>query len=118
MSVTYKSKKDTWLIMVIYGVVWASLVGCATLVLSGSPSDLFVAAFMFIGGVILPIWLVRSTFYVLDDQQLAVRSGPFRWSIPVTKIKSARRTRSMLSGPALSLDRRFVMVDLAFSAWY
>ena len=104
-SVTYNSKKDTWLIMVIYGVVWASLAGCATLVLSGSPIDLFIAASMFIGGVILPIWLVRSTFYVLDDQQLAVRSGPFRWSIPISKIKSVRRTRSMLSGPALSLDR-------------
>ena len=105
MSVTYKSKKDTWLIMVICGVVLASLAGCVTLVLSGSPIDLLIAASMFIGGVILPIWLVRTTYYVLDDQRLAVRSGPFRWSIPIAEIKSVRRTRSMLSGPALSLDR-------------
>lgn len=104
-TVTYKSKKDGWLIMVIYGVVLASLAGSMTLVLSRTVMNLFTAAVMFVLGVILPMWLVRTTYYVLDDRQLAVKCGPFNWSIPLAKIRSVKRTRSMLSGPALSLDR-------------
>ena len=65
--------------------------------------DLFVVATLFALGVVLPIWILRTTFYVLDDEQLCVRSGPLGWSIPLTKIRSVKRTCSMLSGPALSL---------------
>lgn len=104
-SVTYKSKKDTWLIMVIYVAVCGALAACATLAFSGFPGNLVSAAFLFGIGVVLPLWLIRATFYVLDDQRLAIRCGPFRWSIPLAKIRSVKRTRSMLSGPALSLDR-------------
>lgn len=104
-SVPYKSKKDTWLIMVMYATVCGALAGCVTLASSGLPGDLVSAALLFAVGVVLPLWLMRATFYVLDDQRLAIRCGPFRWSIPLAKIRSVKRTRSMLSGPALSLDR-------------
>lgn len=104
-SVTYKSKKDTWLVMLMYGTVCAALAGCVMLVTSEAPTDLFVVAVVLVAGVILPLWILRSTFYVLDDQRLAVRCGPFRWSIPLARIRSVKRSRSMLSGPALSLDR-------------
>ena len=104
-SVTYKSKKDTWLMMVMYGAVCAALAGSVTLALSGLPGDLVSAVFLFVVGVVLPIWLMRATFYLLDDQRLAIRCGPIRWSIQLARIRSVKRTRSMLSGPALSLDR-------------
>ena len=104
-TITYNSKKDTWLMIVMYGAATAALAGCVTLASSGLPGDLVSAAFLFIVGVVLPLWLIRATFYVLDDQRLAIRCGPFRWSIPLAKIRSVKRTRSMLSGPALSLDR-------------
>lgn len=104
-SVTYKSKKDTWLIMLIYVAVCGALAGCVTLAFSGLRGDLLSAAFLFVIGVVFPLWLMRATFYVLDDRRLAIRCGPFRWSIPLAKIKSVKRSRSMLSSPALSLDR-------------
>ena len=104
-SVTYKSKKDTWLIMVIYAAVCGALAGCVTLAFSGLPRDLVSAAFLFVIGVVFPLWLMRATFYLLDDRRLTIRCGPFRWSIPLAKIKSVKRSRSLLSSPALSLDR-------------
>ena len=109
VSVTYKSKKDTWLIMVIYGGVWASLAECVTLAISGCPW-IFVTT-LFALGVVLPVWILQTTFYVLDDEQLCVRSGPFGRSIPLTKIQSVKRTCSMLSSPALSLDRVQIRYD-------
>ena len=110
-SVTYKSKKDTWLMMVIYGSVLAALAASVTLVVSGSPADLLIAVSLFAAGVIFPIWLVRTTYYVLDDQQLIVRSGPFRWSILLARIDSVKRSRNILSSPALSLDRVQIRYD-------
>lgn len=56
-------------------------------------------------GVGLPLWLFRSTAYVVDDTTLRIRSGPFRWSVPLAEIREVRPSRSPLSSPALSLDR-------------
>lgn len=91
--------------MLLYAAVCGAIAGSVTLALSGLPGDLVSAAFLFVVGVVVPLWLIRATYYVLDGQRLAIRCGPFRWSIPLEKIQSVKRTRSMLSGPALSLDR-------------
>jgi hypothetical protein len=56
-------------------------------------------------GVLLPAWLLLGTDYVLDQEHLKIRCGPFRWSIPVREIRHVEPTRNPLSSPALSLDR-------------
>ncbi len=34
-----------------------------------------------------------------------IRSGPFRWQVPISEIEDIVQTRNPLSSPALSLDR-------------
>lgn len=54
---------------------------------------------------ILVIWILVRTFYVVSDDVVAIRSGPFRWNIPVSSIRALSATRSPMSSPALSLNR-------------
>ncbi|MGH9489752.1 MAG: PH domain-containing protein [Terriglobales bacterium] len=55
------------------------------------------------------IWLLAATWYEIDDRELRVRSGPFRWRVPLGAIEGVDTAPSfearILSGPALSLDR-------------
>ena len=56
-------------------------------------------------GVGLPLWLLLGTRYILEPDQLLVRSGPFRWRVPIADIVRITPTTNPLSSPALSLDR-------------
>ncbi|MCU7856703.1 MAG: PH domain-containing protein [Candidatus Thiodiazotropha sp. (ex Lucinoma borealis)] len=56
-------------------------------------------------GTGLPIWLFVSTKYIVTEELLRIKSGPFSWSIPLSSISSVSETRNPLSSPALSLDR-------------
>ncbi|WP_424522499.1 PH domain-containing protein [Rubrivirga sp.] len=51
------------------------------------------------------LWLLLSTKYTVDDNTLVVQSGPFKWQIPKDEITGIAPSNSMLSSPALSLDR-------------
>ena len=53
----------------------------------------------------LPVWLLVSTFYTIGDEELLIRSGPFNWTIKLADIRKIESSRSVLSSPALSLDR-------------
>jgi Bacterial PH domain len=53
----------------------------------------------------LIVWLYVSTEYVVSDQGLRVRSGPIDSRIDAKLIERVRPTRTILSAPALSLDR-------------
>lgn len=53
----------------------------------------------------LPIWLLLSTYYLVETDHLNIRSGPFRWSIPLNDIKFVKPSCSSSSSPALSLQR-------------
>lgn len=60
-----------------------------------------VLAFTFV----LPLWLVLDTNYTRTAQELLIRSGPFRWRIPLSAVHEVSPSRSWVSAPALSLDR-------------
>ena len=49
--------------------------------------------------------VIRNTCYVIDVGTLRIRSGPFRWTIPLADIVEITPSRNPLSSPALSLDR-------------
>ena len=63
------------------------------------------AALLHALSLLLPAWLLLGTRYSLTDDALKVRAGPFRWTVPLAEISSVRPSRSILSAPALSLDR-------------
>lgn len=46
-----------------------------------------------------------STSYTVTDERLIIRSGPFRWRVVLDAIHSVEPSHSLLSSPAVSLDR-------------
>jgi hypothetical protein len=67
--------------------------------------DTLALGFAVVVGVVLPAWMLLATDYRVERDDCRVRSGPFRWTIPVSEIQSVRPTRNPRSSPALSLDR-------------
>src|SRR5690554_1121951 len=105
MKKVYASKIDTWLTLVIVSIVVACFIVFISVASSGSIVAILVSASALIFGAGLPLWLMKSTVYTLTDETLFVKSGPFKWQVPVNQIKSVTPTSNPLSSPALSLDR-------------
>ncbi len=103
-AITFASKVDRWLYVVL---VAAAIVSVTSVVAAGvaQPSSLAVAVPSLLLGFGLPVWVVRTTRYVLGDDELRVHSGPFTWRVPLREVRAVRPTRNPLSSPALSLDR-------------
>lgn len=95
-----------WWYWATLGVLVVALGGTAFTALASAPLSsaliTFVVAVVAIG---LPVWLAFSTHYTVDADSLRIRSGPFRWTIPRADITEVTPSRSVLSSPALSLDR-------------
>ena len=103
----FNSKVDTWLAVIIWGTVLFCVAMTVLLVVTQkmSGANLVTVAVVAAIGVVLPVWVMLSTSYVVSDGTLKIRSGPFSWSAPIEEISLVSATRSSLSSPALSLDR-------------
>jgi hypothetical protein len=110
-DVTFKSKVDAWLVVVIGAALLAAPV---ILLLNPNaprhpPMGDGVAIMIGLAVVVLPgaliAWIFRTTEYTVTETDLLVRSGPISEKIPLASIKKISATRSILSAPALSLDR-------------
>lgn len=100
----FRSKVDTWLLVVLVAAVL--MCAASAFGLRGARSaDLWFAVPTLLVGAGLPIWLLLSTHYTIDETDLRVRSGPFTWRVPLAEITSVTPTHNPLSSPALSLDR-------------
>ena len=56
--------------------------------------------------VVLLFWyLYRTTYYVLQETQLVVRCGPIRVDVPYESLRRAAKSRSPMSGYAMSTHR-------------
>lgn len=105
MTTFFRSKIDTWLLAVLIASMAASLLAAIAVIIVQSPGRWWIAAITTGIGLGLPLWLVLSTRYTLEDHQLTVQSGPFKWRILLADIIGIAPTRDPLSSPALSLDR-------------
>ena len=101
----FRSAIDTWfylLTLVLPGAIFVSVVLSIGVVNTAAIGVIGVVAIFTLG---LPVWLLLSTYYLVEAGTLKVRSGPFSWVIPLNEIKSVKPSRSVLSSPALSLHR-------------
>jgi hypothetical protein len=102
--VVFRSRIDTWLLVVIVGSVLLSIGVSMTVLWVGGGGALVLVPLMLLGAI-LPAWVLLTTDYTLTRTDLRVRSGPFRWRVPLHEVRSITPTRNPLSSPALSLDR-------------
>lgn len=71
---------------------------------SGSLFTLVMAVLLSLIGC-LPIWILISTRYMVEESYLHIYCGPFRWALPLASIKTMHATDSPVPSPALSKDR-------------
>ena len=103
----FKSKMDSWLVLVIASGMVVSLVTLVFLLMT-QKHGLFLylnVLLLITAGIVLPAWILLDTKYVVSEGRLKVSSAFFSWTIPVDAITSVKATRNPLSSPALSLDR-------------
>ena len=101
---TFRSKVDTWIVLILGASALVVVVGVGMATRTGEVSVVAAVATVLVAAGI-PAWIFATTRYDLSRESLIVRSGPFRWNIPLVDIKSVTPTRNPLSSPAFSLDR-------------
>jgi energy-coupling factor transporter transmembrane protein EcfT len=99
----FRSKIDPWLLIVVVAVTALPLFQAMAALRDGSSATPHLLVFVLLGGFFL--WLLLSTKYTIDDDAILVQSGPFSWRIVRTEITGIVPSKSMVSSPALSLDR-------------
>ena len=102
---TFKSAVDLWLLVIVALVVIISLGVSVRLVLQRSPAGYLRVIGMLAVGIGLPFWFFYTTQYLVEDEILKIKSGPFKWTIPITSISQVVETTNPRSSPALSLRR-------------
>ncbi len=105
MNRTFKSKVDGWyyaaLLFVLGTLSYAYIEEGLT---PKSPEfPVFIFSALLSAGLML--WLLKTTDYSVSHDTLLIRCGPIKWHIKRSEIKDIRPSRSLLSSPALSLDR-------------
>ena len=106
MESYFPSKRDAWLVVVI----WASgllLLGTAWIPLATGALGAFAipVSALHLAGAGLGFWVLYGTGYRIGERALHVRGGPFRWTIALDSIVAVTPTGNPLSSPACSLDR-------------
>lgn len=101
MAQILRSKIDRWLVIVMVAALAISLIAIAPAVYQG----LWWVIIPLAGTFGFVLWVMLGTCYEIEGNRLLVRSGPFRWRVPIDEIEEMTPTRNPLSSPALSLDR-------------
>ena len=96
--------------MGIVSILFLTLGGVLVVVLMTTPAENRSAVLVGVLLVLLPVvafvvWIYRTTVYRIESTVLTVHSGPLSWKVDLPSVRRLRATRSLLSAPALSLDR-------------
>lgn len=109
MSITFQSKRDAWIVAIIWAGALVSATGGVAQLSSAAPLvwrlsllTLLMAAAAFM------LWLIYNIDYTLDNDELRIRCGPFRYLVPLSEIDLVQPSRNPLSSPAASLDRLLI----------
>lgn len=102
----YPSKRDRWLEAVVWmALIASSSAGLACFALRAGPRLLAVPLTLCLVTPALLFWSFYGTSYTLLSEELLIRSGPFRFHVPLAEITSVAPSRNPISSPACSLDR-------------
>jgi hypothetical protein len=104
-TLVFKSAIDWWL----YVAIVVSLLGVAIVAVQlASSASIEVTAFLVVVAILtagLLLWPLLATTYSVDEDASKVNCGPSRWHIARADVVRVSPSRSVLSSPALSLDR-------------
>ena len=98
----FPSKRDLWLSLVVW--IPGVIIPIALISFNNGQFDP-ISTFIFVPLVAFLAWIWFGTGYLVTDDELKIKSGPIRLTIPLEKITSIESTRNPISSPALSMDR-------------
>ena len=108
-SKRFKSKVDLWILLVLVSIIVIDVAVIGTIaVAGGDPLESTLTIVVCMLAIALVVSIILGTFYIVDRDTLIIRSGPFRFKVPVSQIESVSASRSLLSSPAMSLDRLLI----------
>jgi hypothetical protein len=104
----FPSKRDAWLTVVLW-IAAAMCLASGIAAVTAEPSVGTIVLLMLLTDVAgLMLWILYGTSYTFAGDLLDIRSGPFRFKVPVAEVVSVEPTRNPLSSPACSLDRLLI----------
>jgi hypothetical protein len=104
MTVRFRSRIDPKLAVAGVAAPSVAAVAVGTTAQRGASVPLALAIVSAVVAVLV-VWIVLATYYEITDELLIAHSGPFAWRIPLRSISAVRASRSVRSGPALSMER-------------
>ena len=112
MTTVFESKRDAWLVVII----WTGALASAYAAFAQLDSDAALLARVAMLAILATaagfmLWVLYGTDYTLADDELRIRCGPFRYRVSLTAIDSVMPSRNPSSSPACSLDRLLIEWD-------
>jgi hypothetical protein len=104
----FYSKHDIWLGVILLGGIGIGMI--STLV----SSKISIWSLAIIIVFFLCCWVWFGTKYIIEEEYLVAKSGPFVYKIKISDITNINKTRNFISSPACSLDRIEVKSDNKF----
>ncbi len=107
----FKSKVDWWFYLLVIILPLILMINLLVTIAGLNATQLIVVVIIFALVMLLPLWLLLRTYYIIKNNSLIIKSGPFKWDIKISEIASVKPSRSLLSSPALSLDRLEIIYE-------
>ena len=111
----FHSKRDWWLVGLIWLGVLVSVVGgiVPSVIAEASWAEMLLVVVLLVGMDTLMLWVLYGTGYTITPDRLFIRCGPFAFHVTLHGIDSITPTRSPWSSPACSLDRLKIVYGLS-----
>lgn len=102
----FPSKRDTWVVIVLWIAVAMMVAGAIRLMTCGAPPvHAMIVSLITLATAIFTISVLYGTRYIVTDSLLTIRAGPLRWRVDVASIRAITPSDDPISSPACSLDR-------------
>lgn len=106
-NLRFGAKKDIWFIFIIWGtIVFVILISIFDFKSSQPSTVENVLGFIIIGSTVgVLVWIWFGAVYIVNEDAIKIKFGPFRSKVNINEIKKIRKVKSILSAPALSVER-------------
>ena len=101
----FKSAVDSWLYILAVSLPLIVLRALTPTLAEAQVSTVLYSVLAIAPLVLIPAWLLVSTYYRVDSAIMRVQAGPFSWSIPLDQIRNVTAKRSLSAAPSLSANR-------------
>lgn len=100
MKKKYACKKDLsfGILLAISSLVIWTLALLSILLGNGDPLEYVIPGLIAIVVTGLFLWLWMGTFYLLDQEKLTAKAGPFRWKVTLHEIRHIRLNQKTIGG--------------------